>query len=134
MKKAYRKPSVVHYGREEIMDLIGPVVTQYPCECSSQVQPNPIPGKQFNQLQISFSTTGDCPEFERVIVTVPGSDPFIFFDFPRASGTEIGDTWSITVPNFQYLGNAGTYDFEINLTDAAGTTTLISCDTTVVIQ
>ncbi len=135
MNRKYIKPVVSHFTREDVTELLGPAQTQYPCTtCSdAEVSPNEIlQGKVVDPLRLSVDT-GDCPEFERIEVTVPGSSPFVFYEFNRADGTESGGRWSVDIEDFQFLGARGEYDVVIQLIDDDGDEG-IPCQTTLQID
>lgn len=137
MKKSYIKPNMVTYDRAEIMELIGPVKTQY-CGACSEVQAAPssfLQGKVFDAgdpFTVSVNT-GNCPQFQTVEITIPGSSPFIFYQFNRGQGSESGGSWSVDLDGFQFLGERGDYALEVTLIDGQGNAGG-SCQTTITVE
>jgi len=146
MKRVYVKPGMVSYNRAEILEMIGPVKTQYvppppppPIECiacsDAQASPNSfLQGKSFsvqNPFTVSVNT-GQCQNFTSVEISMTGSSPYVFYTFPRAAGSQSGDRWSIDLTDFQYLGPRGEYTLVVTLRDAEGTAR--SCHTTVTVE
>ncbi len=152
MKRAYVKPAMVSYDRSEIMEMIGPVKTQYvppppprppppppPIECVAcadvRVEPNAfLQGKVFdaqNPLRLTLDTP--CPEFERVRIAIPGSSPYLEFEFKRSDGSFSGNKWSVDIVGFQFLGDRGDYPVVVTLYDAQGRF-LSSCQTTITVE
>lgn len=131
MNLKYRKPSVVSYDRAEIMEMMGPLKTQYgppppppplpTCDSCSGVQVAPGSILQFKEEDLSIEVdTGGCTEFQTVEVEIPGSSPFVFYSFDRGNGTLSGTTWSTMIDAFQFTGDRGTYDVVVTLVDGNG--------------
>ncbi len=152
MKCLYAKPAMTTYHREEIMEMMGPVKTQYPVEPQPTPQPPPPPppcvscanvtaspsaflqGKTFDAsdpFQVSVDT-GGCTAFQQVEVSIPGTSPMIFFQFDRADGSESGDIWSIDLVGFQILDDRDEYPLVVTLLDGRGGSA--SCETTIVVE
>ncbi len=136
MKYRYAKPTMITYHREEIMDLIGPVKTQY-CASCSDVTASPssfVQGKTFHAgdpFQVSVNT-GGCTAFQQVEISISGTSPFIFFQFDRSDGSESGNIWSIDIIDFQVLDDRGDYPVVVTLLDGQGGSA--SCQTTISID
>lgn len=137
MKSTYRKPTIVSYDQEEIMDLIGPVKTQY-CVSCSDVTASPatfLQGKVFDEtdpFEVSVNTSG-CTTFQQVEISVPGSAPFVFYQFNRADGSLTGDEWAVELDDFQFLDDRGTYPLVVTLIDDQGNATA-SCQATITVE
>ncbi len=145
MKRSYVKPAMVSYDRSEIMEMIGPVKTQYVpppppppivCTCANvQAAPNAfLQGKVFdaqNPLRVTLDTP--CPAFQRVRIAIPGSSPYLQFDFNRSDGSFSGSEWSVNIVGFQFLGARGVYPVLITLFDAQNQF-LASCQTTITVE
>ena len=137
MKRGYKKPGIVEYSREEILEMLGPVKTQYvepECLSCSEAQMRPSAILQGKVLRVSFSVrTTACPRYQRIRVSVPGSSPFIYYEFNKSDGVVSGDRWSVNVDDFQYLGERGNYDVLITLIDSQGNQGS-PCSTTLTIE
>lgn len=125
--KPYRSPSITSYNRDDVMEMMGPVVTQYitdpPLACSVDVSPSAILRNKEEDVTVSVATTGSGT-FDQVEITVPGSSPFIFYQFNRAQGTESGNQWSVTLQDF-VQNEAGVYDVVVTL--LGGSNGPVSC-------
>ena len=136
MKYRYAKPNLITYHREQIMEFMGPVKTQY-CDSCSNVTASPnafLQGKTFDQtdpLQVSVNT-GGCTAFRQVEISIPGTSPLIFFEFNRGDGSESGNTWSVDIVGFQFLDDRGNYPLVVTLLDGAGGRA--SCQTTITVE
>jgi hypothetical protein len=137
MKNTYVKPAMVSYSRSEIMEMIGPVKTQYMNIDCPGVQASPdtfLQGKVFsgaNSFTVSINT-GATPLFQEVEISVPGSSPFIFYQFSRGDGSQLGSTWSVDLENFQFLGDRGEHTLLVTLRDDQGNTG--TCQTTITVE
>ncbi len=136
MKYRYAKPNMITYHREQIMEFMGPVKTQY-CDSCSDVIASPsafAQGKTFDQddpFQVSVNT-GGCSAFRQVEISMPGTSPFIFFEFDRGDGSESGNIWSIDIVDFQVLTDRGDYPLVVTLLDGQGGSA--SCQTTISVE
>lgn len=141
MKRAYIKPAMVTYDRSDIMEMMGPVTTQYvppppppPIEspsCETSVVPASFLQGKVLDLMIVLDSSG--PAFERVRITIPGSSPYLQYEFNRADGIVVGDQWSVTIPGFQFLGSRGDYPLVAMLYDDQGEH-LSSCQTMISVE
>ncbi len=137
MKYAYTKPTVTCYSRADIMEMLGPVKTQYvdsQCLSCSDARMTPNAILQAKVERVTFSVNTElCPAFRRVRVSIPGSSPFVFYEFDRSDGSASGTRWSVAVDDFQFLGERGNYDVVVTLFDAQGNAGR-SCSTTLAIE
>ena len=123
----YRSPMIASYTGQELLDLMGPVETQYvveppePPSCDiSNAFVNPefyLPGKPFPDVCFDI---GECEDFETVTFSLFDSS-----DRPRGStmfsvsnGNQRGDEWCVNY-NFGNL-DPGEYTIEIVATDSNG--------------
>lgn len=128
MKNSYQKPSVVTYSREDILELMGPVKTQYTpadeaclsCNNVSLTPSSVLQGKLVEEMDVSVGTL-NCPDFTKVQITVPDSAPFIYYSIDRSEGSENASGWSGTLDGFQFSGDRGSYQVEVVLMNADGT-------------
>ena len=125
MKNAYQKPNAVIYNKEDVLELMGPVKTQYlpqdeACLSCNNVSLSPsavLQGKVVEQMGVSVGTL-NCPDFAKVQITVPGSSPFIYYELDRSEGSESPSGWSAPLEGFQFLGERGSYQVEVVLMNA----------------
>jgi len=150
MKDRYQKPSVSVYSREDIVEMMGPLKTQYTsdptntnttvittngtdngsgstptnspvCVSCSNVDVAPSAILQFKDEPLTVRVdTGGCTEFQQVEVSIPGSSPFVFYTFGRSDGTLSGTTWTRVIRDFQFGGERGVYAVEVALIDGGG--------------
>ncbi len=139
MKTSYIKPSVTYYRRDEIMDMLGPVKTQYvppppppppPLSCSVDVNPNAILRNKAVDVTVRVATSGSGT-FNQVEIAVPGSSPFAYYQFTPEQGTMSGNDWIVTLPGF--VQNAdGVFDVIVTLSGPGGP--LTTCATVIQIE
>ena len=117
MKSAYRKPSMVTYNREEILEMIGPAKTQYCVSCEVQIYPiEYIQVKPNQTMQLTVDTQG-CAEFQQVRVKIPGEPDYVFM---RAEGNIVEGKWVVYIPGLQFQLPPGDYSVNVTLVDGQG--------------
>jgi hypothetical protein len=143
MHNTYIKPSLTTYSRQEIMDLIGPVKTQYPpppppppaiCSCESPVHA-PV-WKEFNVAPLPVSVDiGGCPAFNRAEIAISSGGQLVsIYPFDRTDGAEIGNRWLVTINNFMLEGAPGqVFDVAITLYAEQGIPGQV-CQSTITLQ
>jgi hypothetical protein len=132
MHNQYMPPSVVVYDRDAVLELLGPVKTQYapppsapPLSCSSvEVNPVSILRNKEEDVTVSILTSGSG-SFSQVEISVPNSVPLMFYQFNKADGTMVGNQWTITLPDF-IQEEPGAYEIVITLLGASSGPTTCS--------
>ena len=84
----HEQPKVLRYSGEELVDLLGPVETQY---CDAQLQPSSVPQGETATVIIDFRAV---PNFDTVFFEVPGTPEG--GSVPRSAGEEKGTEWSFS--------------------------------------
>lgn len=140
MTMPYRKPSLTVYRRDEILNLMGPVITQYgppPCDCTDVDVPPVFKEANIGPLDINVGT-GGCPDFQLVQVSFSGGtrNPGLFV-FDRAEGVPQGaDRYLFTIENFQFPPGSAPGDVftvTVTLVDSFGQSGA-TCQDTIQIQ
>lgn len=126
MKRTYRKPAMVTYTQDDIVELMGPVKTQYvpepppppPCvSCALDIAPEEFIQVKPNQtMELTVDTQG-CPAFQEVRVEIPGEPEAVF---TRADGVLNGNDWIVAISDLQFLVPPGDYSVIVTLIDGAG--------------
>lgn len=123
MLRSYRKPSMVVYSRNDVLELIGPAKTQYmpappPCvSCEVQISPDEFIQVKPNQtMQLTVDTQG-CTEFQQVRIKIPGEPDYVFM---RAEGAIAGGKWVVSIPGLQFHLPPGDYSVNVTLVDGQG--------------
>ena len=113
----YQSPKITSYTGPQLMDLIGPVETNY-CEISNANVAPPFFLQGKDDVTISFDFA-ECPDFDTVslrLINAAGqtltSDTFVLAD-----GTVSGSVWTLDY-DFGFAPDPGTYQVEIIATDS----------------
>ena len=120
MKSIYLKPTIVQYDQDEIIEMMGPVRTQYPCDCETDVPP--IIEKS-DQVQVTVRIDGDCDEYEGVLIFADvgngagGAGGFWQFMLSEGTPTGGGLRFDLGITGID-LGPEGEYCFRAILVPA----------------
>ncbi|HMO50501.1 MAG TPA: hypothetical protein PKE26_01370 [Kiritimatiellia bacterium] len=107
MKMKYHTPEIVGFDQQALGELIGPVQTQYACDCNDPDIP-PL-WKEFNvaTLPVSVDTAG-CPGFDTVEIRFSSqSQTLPVYNFNRADGSFSGSRWEVLINSFSLPGAPG---------------------------
>ena len=106
------RPEIVSYSGSELLDLMGPVETQY---CDVQVQPDPVQFLEPADLAVDFS---QVPGFDavRFEITDEGGRVEEERTVPRSEGQEMGTLW-ILQDVFDTDNDEGVYSVIVWLVD-----------------
>jgi hypothetical protein len=119
-KATYRRPALTAYTREDLLEWMGPVKTQYvePCvSCQVELSQDQFLQVKPDQSLVLTVDTGGCPTFEQVRVEIPGEAPAVY---DRADGAMVGGDWSLAVTGLQFVIAPGSYPVTVTLINEDG--------------
>ena len=102
----HERPRITRYTAAEILELLGPVETQYCTDCDINVQV----ADTADQMVVNVNA-GACPEFDEVMLEFADPEgPLNPLTFTSDQGSRDGDTWSVVLVPAD-IGDVGDFEY-----------------------